>query len=636
MEVYSSSPSHATTYCMALKLTLKTKNIPIDEAAKWRATSFNTEITQDEIDRLVSVHGADVLLAHYDNGVPTGKEGHYDTSYANYIPDVPARGKETLTPQSTFNPRGEWNTPVGIYYYPLSWAADKIMGGPSKIPFVADTKYVYIYKLRDPSKRLDVSDIPHNGFIEMVIYDLIKSGRNFISILNMSGLSKEAIEDVSQVYFGNSVDLTKDIVSDLAIVKPPPNTIFEILNKHGMDEQNIVLSCYYILNNSNDRKPARLTKYLLSKGVDVIEDSKGVGAIHVNERFQGAILRVAAVQLIGVYLNRFRKDRGKPVHIDPKEMNPAKLRGLLSLPDGKKLINRALEFAKKDPKETSMFLQVIFNNSNITKDKALADKIADNVNPNSVNNLATAGFIKNFASNLTPDELEKALSKIASENSLSIAAHGADASRIITAFNEAFDEIKIKYGDKFDFDKYPTLKSLKDSRDAAAEQSYAEDVVNNLRLYSLEDLKIAFPITLKQKNPEGQSIEFAIAVSNVVESIDFKNKPIEERMEFSEWLFDTYPQAWSDDAAIRSCLSAMRYVRAEDNVTPEAEEEYIQKRSAGFYHKLLVHWEDMKADPKLLDKLAKERAAINKKYGVTTENRFKKLNRIGSRWSRFS
>jgi len=44
----------------------------------------------------------------------------------------------------------------------------------------------------------------------------------------------------------------------------------------------------------------------------------------------------------------------------------------------------------------------------------------------------------------------------------------------------------------------------------------------------------------------------------------------------------------------------------------------------------------MKEDPKLIDKLAKERAAINKKFGVTTESRFKKLNRIGSRWSRFS
>lgn len=762
-----------------MSMRLRLKNNPIDEAAKWRSTSFNTELTEDELQSLIDKHGVDTLCAHYDNGVPTGKEFAVDKSGVAK-PAVPATGKEGATPQTSFNPRAQWQTPVGIYYYPLSWAADRIMN--NKIPFAGNSKYIYIYKVRDPDRRLDITEAAHNGFIEGVLLDLAKSGKDFMQVLKNSGISDSADKpavDISELYFGSSLVITKEMVNerikrlflhyaenepnafynlifgrisrdlanpsvdndyDVAVAliadalsdyndpqmpetglreysydtisywhppvlalleemgvkdlyykthelvfkrqdikdpnfkavlaaqfqnlnteyldknsafinspmkepakkpvlsKPPTaNTIAEILKKNGMDEQNIVLSCYYIINNFMDRSPAKFTKYLLSKGVDVLEDTKGVGAIHPQERYQGIFLRTAAAQLVGVYLNRFRKDRGKSADVDPKDINVRTLITLLSGKDVNKYLDKFFKHVEKSPIETDTFVEKVLSNNSTKLTPQLASRIADAYVKGGIRIETFALYIDQFAPILSIDQLDAAVGKILSSTNKKLLDEQINDSRhylsqvLINSFRYFAGDNKSKRIT----DATPNLKRVADAIEADKVQKVADDLQIFLRYYSVSQIKEIFPKTLKRKLPDGQPIAFATAVSNLVEDTAFKNKPIEERMEFIEWLFDTYPQAWSDDAAIRSCLSAMRYLRKEDDATPEAEEAFIQKRRAGFYHKLLVHWEDMKADPKLIDKLPKEKEAINKKYGVTSESRFKKLNRIGNRWSRF-
>ena len=753
---------------MAIKLKLKSVTPVVDEAAKWRSTSFNTELTQDELDRLISKHGADVLGAHYDNGVPTGKADI--NAIDTYKPAIPATGKEAATPQTTFNPRAEWHTPVGIYYYPLSWAADRIM--EDRIPFAGKSKYIYIYKIKDPSKRLDVTAATQNGFIEDVIFDLAKSGKDFAEVLKASGAGDEATKEISELYFGENMSLTKDMVGERikrlflhyaddqyntlyniffgrvsrglanpkpdydyaqavaifadaladyndplmpetglkeydsttigywhppieAILKemglkdlffeahqkvfdskhkdnpnfkaelagafqnlnseyldsnsafisspmktrakkpsinksPPPKTIFSILKKYEPDEQIAVLTCYYILNNFMDRKPAKVTKYLLSKGYDVLEDIKGVGAIHEKERYQGIFLRVGAAQLVGVYLNRFREKRGKPTDIDPKDIPHEKLLELLRSPNATKYIKVATDYAQKYPNRADIIGGLLVGNPNLKRTPQLADQIAEIFTEGTIQIGTLNAFIDEFSQTLSMQQLESAVAKILSKiNKNLINEQLINGRHYLHEFmKNAFKTLKID-------ESTPKLKMIADAIEQDSGQKILDDLVAYLGEFEISYIKEAFSKILKIKLPDGEPIAFATVVSNIVEHIDFKNKPIEERMEFIEWMFNTYPQAWSDDAAIRSALSTMRYVRKEDDVNPEAEEAFIQKRRAGFYHKLLVHWEDMKEDPKPLDKLAKEKAAINKKFGVTTESRFKKLNRIGNRWSRF-
>lgn len=750
---------------MAIKIKLKSVTPVVDEAAKWRDTSFNTELTQDELDSLISKHGADVLGAHYDNGVPTGKDYSVDSSGVEK-PAAPATGKDLATPQTSFNPRATWHTPVGIYYYPLSWAADRIM--EDRIPFAGKSKYIYIYKIKDPSKRLDVTAATQNGFIEDVIFDLAKSGKGFTEVLKASGARDEATKEINELFFGENVSLTKDMIGerikllflryaeeqygtlysiffghisrgianrnalydytqavaifadDLADYKPetglkeynittigywhppieailkemgledlffeahqkvldgkhkdnpnfkaelagafqnlnseyldsnsaflnsplktlakkpsigkppPPKTIFSIMKKHGSDEQITVLTCYYIINNFMDRKPANVTKYLLSKGYDVLEDTKGVGAIHEQERYQGVFLRVGAAQLVGVYLNRFRENRGKSADIGPKDIPHAKLLELLRSPNATKYIKVATDYAQKYPNRADIIGGLLVGNPNLKRTPQLADQIAEIFTEGTIQINTLNAFIDEFSQTLSLKQLESAVAKILSKINKNIINEQLINGRhyLYQFMKNAFKTLEID-------ESTPTLKMIADAIEQDSGQKILDDLIAYLGEFEISYIKEIFPKLLKVKLPDGEPIAFATIVSNIVEHLDFKNKPIEERMEFIEWMFNTYPQAWSDDVAIRSALSSMRYVRKEDDVTPEAEEAYIQKRRAGFYHKLLVHWQDMKEDPKLLDKLAKERAAINKKFGVTTESRFKKLNRIGNRWSRF-
>jgi len=766
---------------MALRLKLKISTPELDEAARWRSTSFNTELTEGELQSLIDKHGADVLCARYDNGVPTGKEYAVDSSGVGK-PAAPASGKEAATPQTSFNPRATWHTPVGIYYYPLSWAADRIMA--DKIPFAGKSKYIYIYKVKDPSKRLDVTDAVYNGFIEGVLFDLARSGKDFMQVLKDSGISdvgggEKSAAEISELYFGQSLVMTKEMVNERikrlflhyaedqynifynvffgrlsrgltmpsvdadydtavhmfvdaladyndpqmpetglkdysyettnywqppvkalleamgvkdlyykthelvfkgehtkdpnfkavlagqfqnlntefldsnsaflnspmtvpakkpALTKPPPpKTVAGILKKYGMDEENTALSCYYVINNFMDRSPPKVTKYLLSKGYDVLEDTKGVGAIHPQERYQGIFLRKAAAQLVGVYLNRFRTGRKKGTSVDPKDIDQKTLITLLSGKDVNKYLDKFYDHIKKHPKETDIFVEKVLSNSNTKLTPHLASRIADAYVESTLNIETFALFIDQFAPILPIDQLDEAVGKIFSSinknllNEQIINGRHYLSQVLINSFRNFSDGDKSKRIT----DATPNLKRVVDAIEEDKIQKIADDLQSYLRYYNVSQIKEAFPATLKRKLPDGEPIAFATAVSNLVEDSNFKNKPIEERMEFIEWLFDTYPQAWRDDAAIRSCLSAMRYTRKEDDVTPEAEEAFIQKRRAGFYHKLLVHWEDMQEDPKLINKLVKERAAINKKFGVTTESRFKQLNRIGSRWSRF-
>lgn len=181
---------------MTLRIKLK-PNIEIDEAAKWRATSYNTELTQDELDKIISKYGVDTLGAHYDDGVPTGKSAKDDFDKNVFTPAVPARGREDTQPQKTFNPGAKWGTPVGIYYYPLSWAADKIMN--DGVPFAGHSKYIYIYRIKDPSKRLNLSEMLHNGFAERAFLWASKN-KEFDKILEDSGIIGKAYGEIADIF----------------------------------------------------------------------------------------------------------------------------------------------------------------------------------------------------------------------------------------------------------------------------------------------------------------------------------------------------------------------------------------------------------------------------------------------------
>lgn len=585
-----------------IRLKLKNSQAPtVDEAAKWRSTSFNTELTEEELQRLVDKHGADLLGAHYDDGVPTGKER--DTSAAG----APVRSREKTEPQKSFNPKASWETPVGIYYYPMSWAKDEMLS--RGVPFAGDKKYIYIYKIRDASKRIDATELCKNGFIERAVL-WASVNKDLSRVLKDSGLgggttynelmayhggrvtygdpskareenvlaayktyfsrAKEAIKthftrriitatanplgfdwteiietlvrdlphmagrglydmvtwdvkylpspfesrqmwsdvarrvlkqlkiedaikgldstiDAKNPRFEKALETVDNLIDNFISSIPndqllkktqlsgkadkpmPDGSIEKLIRSDGRNTATVANICFYIINNMMDRNVAKVTKYFINQGYEVLEDKEGTGTIHTSEAFQGVYLTTRIIELIGVYLNRNRAGRMKGSYIPAKEMDPKLLRKLLSGEKGKAVVDQAFKYAKDHPEEFNMFLTYMFRNPDIPKDKALADRIMKEVDPERISYNTIGSYITNFANLLTPQDLEDRLSKLVTERAKRVIADLANSSpeKIIDTIKDPIEDLDIEYGSKFDINIYPTLKFLKDAVDKA-------------------------------------------------------------------------------------------------------------------------------------------------------------------------
>jgi hypothetical protein len=173
---------------MAMRIKLKTSP-ELDEVARWRKTAFDKEFTEQELQRLLNKYGEDGLGVHYDDGVPTGQNEFYDGTLIAKAGNTGVKSGEVTTPQASFNPKTKYDTPIGIYYYPMAWAKDKIFTGG--IPFAGDKRYVYVYRIKRPGKILDFSNF-ESGVFERVLYDAAKANK-FDDVLLQSGISDSEI-----------------------------------------------------------------------------------------------------------------------------------------------------------------------------------------------------------------------------------------------------------------------------------------------------------------------------------------------------------------------------------------------------------------------------------------------------------
>ena len=719
---------------MKLKLSLKAPAAPsIDEAARWRGTQFNTEITQEEIERLVDKYGADVLGAHYDDGVPTGTDA------------TGARSRGLTEPQTSFNPRATWETPVGIYYYPLSWAKDRIMN--NQIPFAGDKKYIYIYRIKDTSKRIDASEAPHNGFIERALLWAAKNadigkvlnssdvyGNAFDTIMNLYGGGQtfsdpslslednirkavnhyirldikeilawtqdclEDAEDKSQTpdeaytrfvngfgkklhriiypiigsgdkylptvtnardayeriissimkeigytdlfYNVNSArslrknrretvlkfkglldDYIKKLAPDDFINKkqlsskldrpPPPDTVYNILNDEGMSDKKIANVTFYIVNNMMDKNVARVTKYFISEGYEVFEDREDTGTIHTSESTQGVYLTTRVVELVGVYLNRFRTGRQKSSSVDPKAIDPSLLRQRLKGANARTLLGKAYELSFDDPATTNSTLQIILNNDSLVKDKKFADQIIEKINLKAFGVDSINSYALSFAAALEPEDLDSKLNKILEARLKKKIEYGNfTTNHIRVAFKNILEELDIVYNLR-DFSKYPSFQYIKDMYSNAATLDEVDYIMSNGAYYDADAAIKIFPSYLKTKLFDGSYIKPETAASNFLNNF-YPNK-LEERIKFVDWLFTTYPELLEDLSYVKSGLRNLRHWSYDDK---EGSEKVME--DSDIYKNLM-------ATKKALEEPQKKVAESRR----LPENRFKKLNRLG-------
>jgi hypothetical protein len=139
-----------------------------------------------------------------------------------------------------------------------------------------------------------------------------------------------------------------------------------------------------------------------------------------------------------------------------------------------------------------------------------------------------------------------------------------------------------------------------------------DSMLTNSSAYEAAAAIEVFPKYLKTQTASGERVQPEVAATNFL--ADFRPKKFEDRKQFVEWIFDTYPQFLENRSLVIYGLKNLKFWSELD--TDESEQEM---NDSDIYKKLTATKADLDA----------EKEASQKKVA---ESRFKKLNRIG-RWS---
>jgi hypothetical protein len=187
----------------------------------------------------------------------------------------------TKIPKLGINPGSNYNTPVGIYYYPAEfYMSHKDSSTPTKLPFVDDAEYIQVFELQGNVIQIDeLNSSQFNSYISKLYANINK-------VAQLLGLSEKNTEKLISTAIMQSGSKAKDSSYGgklwfvlFAISRPGAG-------KPGYDEEDY--------DNSKrgaaaPRSSVVWNSLLRMLGMDGVEDN-GVGILHKNEPYQGVIL----------------------------------------------------------------------------------------------------------------------------------------------------------------------------------------------------------------------------------------------------------------------------------------------------------------------------------------------------------
>jgi hypothetical protein len=298
-----------------MKLILKT----LDEAAKWRKTSFKTKLNDEEIVAFEQKYGIDNLYIHFDSGVAKSSRGFgYEEPLAirggtqdkdwskdpdQNDPTLSDVGSTERVPQKSFNPQTRFSTPVGIYIYPLRYAREVIgvkdFASPEEIrkfPFANEASFLYIYYI--PSENiLQLNDLWKTDLFpkaltravtatksEWPLYHTVERALSDSDFFKYTKWKIKNSEFISANMNGKSIwELFRDNFN--------PQSTTETA------EAAFARCWFFFTNNISKRNINKWSKLLVDLGVRAINDY-GNGIIHPSEPYQGVIIDTAAAKLL--------------------------------------------------------------------------------------------------------------------------------------------------------------------------------------------------------------------------------------------------------------------------------------------------------------------------------------------------
>jgi hypothetical protein len=194
----------------------------------------------------------------------------------------------TMKPKLGINPGSEYNTPLGVYFYPADYYLEK-KSSNLELPFMDEAPYIQILRFTGPVLYLNYVDYDQYGKLVNKIFGMVPE------LANQFGFNRDSLDD-------NLTAIVVDASSN-AIIKSYGGYLWYILYK---------LSSYLSENNfklrGTDKTPIakRLAvvwnKLIRMLGYNVVVDM-GDGIIHENERSQGLVANPSALQLVKTITN---------------------------------------------------------------------------------------------------------------------------------------------------------------------------------------------------------------------------------------------------------------------------------------------------------------------------------------------
>jgi hypothetical protein len=199
----------------------------------------------------------------------------------------------TDIPKVGINPKSEYNTPIGIYFYPLQYYMN-VLEANNRLPFQHNAKYINILKFKS-SKILNISNLSQSEFVE-----------NSEKLVDLKDSLKESFRDKYTEHI-NELFLK---ASSNSRVSGFGGELWYILYKLSSFLSFYSTSLFQTSSDSNV-----IWNWLLRKmGYDIILDL-GKKIIHENEPTQGFALSKSSIEWVKTIENvderslRDRKDR---------------------------------------------------------------------------------------------------------------------------------------------------------------------------------------------------------------------------------------------------------------------------------------------------------------------------------------
>lgn len=207
----------------------------------------------------------------------------------------------TMIPKLGLNPLSRWNTPLGIYCYPLkeAWVGYRIdkIKSLKDLPFVADSPYVQVLEWNGKGTFIDVADYTEQDLKKDIrkLWNIYEESPDFISI---------AVEEARDAYKDGSEDAI------------PARIFFKICTTlSGKETGSVEKEIWHDRKNKEIRevsfnKGGRKWNSLLRQlGYAGFSDKQGLGVIHRNEPMQAFFISKEYVNHLEQLENKTYEDR---------------------------------------------------------------------------------------------------------------------------------------------------------------------------------------------------------------------------------------------------------------------------------------------------------------------------------------